>query len=210
MQSVLSHHATHDAISPRTQCNTQWNQSSHTMEWVLSSSWGTRCHASSHMYESVMSLSTNESYHIHVRMYMRVSATSKESHAMSHVWMSHVTCTNESRHIYEWVSVVDMTWVKYWLRLVTYLNEACHTYKWGVSHILMSHVTYANESCHRHDSWLLRVCDVTRSYMSHASWIMTHGSFVYVIWLIRVCDMAFISVEDMNACLLSPLVSPIS
>jgi len=46
---------------------------------------------------------------------------------MSHIWMSHVTCMNESCHIYEWV--------------MSHMNESCHTYEWVMSHIWMSHNT---------------------------------------------------------------------
>jgi len=53
-------------------------------------------------------------------------------------------------------------------------------------------------------TWLIRVCDMTHSYMWHDSFVyvtwliricdMTHScvwhdSFVYVTWLIRICDM---------------------
>ena len=43
---------------------------------------------------------------------------------MSHIWMRHVTCTNES----------------------------CHTCEWVMSHIRMCQVTHMNQSCHSHES----------------------------------------------------------
>jgi len=61
---------------------------------------------------------------------------------MSHIWMSHVTQMNESRHTYECV----MSHI--WMRHVTHMNASCHTYEWVMSHIWMSHVTHLNESRH--------------------------------------------------------------
>ena len=64
---------------------------------------------------------------------------------MSHTWMSHVTCMNESRHIHEWVtSHTDMSHV-------TYMNESRHIHEWVMSHTWMSHVTYMNQSWNAHD-----------------------------------------------------------
>jgi len=58
---------------------------------------------------------------------------------MRHVtdmWMSHVTCVNEScmPHI--------------WMSHVTCMNESCCTYEWVMSHMWMSYATHVNESCH--------------------------------------------------------------
>ena len=51
--------------------------------------------------------------------------------AMSHIWMSHVTCIQEP------------------LQAETYQpNKSCYTSKRGVSLIWMGHVTHMNESCH--------------------------------------------------------------
>ena len=67
---------------------------------------------------------------------------------MSHIWMSHVTHTNESYHIDERKHFID------YLSCVTHINESCHTYEWVMSHIWMSHVTHMNESCHTHE-WVI-------------------------------------------------------
>ena len=58
---------------------------------------------------------------------------------MRHVtdmWMSHVTCVNEScmPHI--------------WMSHVTCMNESCCTYEWVMSHMWMSYAIHVNESCH--------------------------------------------------------------
>jgi len=82
---------------------------------------------------------------------------------MSHIWMSHVTHMNESRHTYEWV--ISHIWVShvthmneschtYEMSHVTHMNESCHTYEWVMSHIWMSHVTHMDESCHTH-KWVM-------------------------------------------------------
>jgi len=52
-----------------------------------------------------------------------------------HVWMSHVTHSNESRHTYE--CVMAHTWMSH----VTRMNESYHTYEGFLSHIWVSHVT---------------------------------------------------------------------
>ena len=71
-----------------------------------------------------------------------------------HIWMSHVTYTNEVIHRYEWV--------------MSCMNESRHIY------------TYMNETCFVHHAWLIHtwhdsfisvtylicICDVTHSYMT--------------------------------------------
>jgi len=63
---------------------------------------------------------------------------------MSHIWTSHVTHMNESRHTYECV--------------VSHSREGCECvvdkYGWVMSHIWMSHVAHMNESCHTY-GWVM-------------------------------------------------------
>jgi len=54
---------------------------------------------------------------------------------MAHIWMSHVTHTNESCHTYEWVML------HIWMSHGTHMNVSCHAYKyvaytheWVMSH----------------------------------------------------------------------------
>ena len=53
----------------------------------------------------------------------------------AHVWMSHGTYMNESRHTYEWVWVTSHIWMSHG----TYMNESRHIYEWVSAHIWMSH-----------------------------------------------------------------------
>jgi len=76
---------------------------------------------------------------------------------MSHVWMNHVTHTNESCHTYEWV----MSQMR--MSHVTHMNESCHTYEWVMSHIQMSRVTHTNESRHTYE-WVM-----SHIWMSHVT-----------------------------------------
>jgi len=69
----------------------------------------------------------------------------------SHVWMSHVTCMNESCHTYESVTLhttCDIPCTSH----VTHMNESRYTCEWVMSHTWMSHVIHVNESCHTYDS----------------------------------------------------------
>ena len=67
---------------------------------------------------------------------------------MSHIWVSHVSHTNESCHTYEWV----MSHIR--MSHVTHMHESCHTYAWVMSHIWMGHVAYMYESCHIYE-WVI-------------------------------------------------------
>jgi len=69
-----------------------------------------------------------------------------------HIWMTHVSHTNELCHTHEW----DMH--------VTHTNDSCHTYEWVMSHIRMSHVTHTNESCHTYE-WVMSL-----AWMRHVTW----------------------------------------
>ena len=114
---------------------------------------------------------------------------------MSHIWMRHVRDMNESCHTYEWG-----------------MSEICHTYEWFMSHIRLRHITHTNAlynpyewvMSHIHEwvlpytcteshmnatyhtrewgAWHIRMCDMTHSYLWHAS-------FICVTWLIHISDM---------------------
>ena len=82
------------------------------------------------------------------------------------MWMSHVTCINESCHTSLWVmSHVSMSHVKHmseschtcvcewvmwnmWMSHVAHVNESCHTCEWVMSNMWISHAAHVNESCH--------------------------------------------------------------
>ena len=132
--------------------------------------------------------------------------------------MRHVTCMNESCHMYEWVTS------RIWISQVTHLNEwarniSRHTYEWVMSHVWMSHVTCMNESCHTHSfewvsekyitshvwmsritanhatsSWQRRDRGVYRKLcvdsFTHMTWLiyMWHDSLIRVTWLIHILD----------------------
>jgi len=92
---------------------------------------------------------------------------------MSHIWMSFVTCTNESCHICEWVTSHmtepwhtwmrnDMSYKNYRLCVsihthVTHMNESCHTTheKDSVTHVCV--IYYLTESCNMCLTFMSRV-----------------------------------------------------
>jgi len=104
------------------------NESCHPYECVMSHirmSHVTLMNASRHTYEWVIS---HLSELRHTQTYSRVRGVGSGAH----IWNDHVT-----PHI--------------WMRHVTYTNESCHTYEWVMSHIRMRHVTHMNQSCHSHE-----------------------------------------------------------
>jgi len=115
--------------------------------------------------------------------------------------MSHVTCTNESCHTYEWV----MSHVR--MSHVTRINESCHTYEWVMSHVWMSHVTRMHERfkvlCNLHihitHGWMIHdsftwMCHVNKSCSSHdkscSSQEFTHSYHTWMndTWLIHMSE----------------------
>ena len=109
---------------------------------------------------------------------------------MSHVWMSHVTCMNESRlmecvacHTYEWVMRVTPTnescvaWRRISSRIRIRISHVTH--EWDMSHVWMSHVSqdvccqgeivvaHMNESCHTYE------------------WVMSHIRMSHVVHMIE-------------------------
>jgi len=95
------------------------------MTWHMWVVWG---HVSSEMWDDM----TYVRWH---NMACSRLSMSRER-VMSYSWMSHVTCTNES----------------------------CHLYEWGMSHVRMSHVTCTNESCHMYE-WVMSHSTVTHDGM---------------------------------------------
>jgi len=65
------------------------------------------------------------------------------------------------------------------------MNESCHIHEWVMSHTWMSHVTHMNESCHIHE----RFVHASDLNLNHDSFNIWHDSFIYATWLIHVCDM---------------------
>jgi len=107
--------------------------------------------------------------------------------AMSHVWMSHITCMNESCQIYEWVMS------RIWMSHVTCINGSSHTYERVMSHIWMSHVTYMNESCRicpsdseRDTCGLRRVTRMTKTCHTY-EWEMSHIWWRHVTHIKKAC-----------------------
>jgi len=110
-------------------------------------------------------------------------------HVMPHVCMRLVTHMNESYHTYEWV----MSHVC--KRHVTHMNESCHTVpvvmRYGLDERL--DLVYMNDAricpivfreiaeCRRCMTWFVHMCDITRLYV----W---HGSYVCVPWLLHTPD----------------------
>ena len=101
---------------------------------------------------------------------------------MSHIWMSHVTRTNESCHTFEWVmSHICMCHVAHMKRKEAdeallqevqldapatgklILIPRCATYIWTTWHIRMSHVTHTNAPCHTYE------CVMSHIRMSHVT-----------------------------------------
>jgi len=77
----------------------------------------------------------------------------------SHISMSQVSYINESYLIYQWVMSHTLT------RHVPYINESYLIYQWVMSHTLTSHVPYINESC------LIYQWVMSHISMSHVSYI---------------------------------------
>jgi len=102
---------------------------------------------------------------------------------MSHVWMSHVTHTNESGHRHmskSYRTCVNMSHTMaspptYGAISIMYIASPC-MYKLVMSHVWTSHVTQMNESCHTYE------------------WVMSHiqMSLVTNIWAISHIQMSLI------------------
>jgi len=166
---------------------THVNESWHIYKWVLS-----RMDESCHTYKWVLSY-MNESCHLYAWVMSRVNKSCHMWHdsyfvahaneschtyerAMSHMWMSHVTHTNESCYIcmnhvtyecmphsyihirmspvaYAWMSHVTHTndFCHIYMYHVTHMHGSCHTYEWHMNEACL--VAHTNESCRRsHDT----------------------------------------------------------
>jgi len=110
---------------------------------------------------------------------------------MSHIWTSHVTHMNESRHTYEWVmwtSCEDATKTASVVKMRG--GTACHTYQRVMSYIRMSQITHIHEACHTYEFvnwaiqmiWRIHTCDMPHVYV----WC---DSFVCMTWHVHTCDM---------------------
>jgi len=128
---------------------------------------------------------------------------------MSHVWMSHVTHPNESRHASGWV----MSHI--WMSHVSHLNDPRHTSEWLMWHTWMC-VWHECGMSHKHtdrkelamglfglEIWLhpkelqtlLDILDEVFTCVTDLR--VTHDySFKCFIWLIHTCDVTYSYVQD--------------
>ena len=83
---------------------------------------------------------------------------------MSRVWMSQVTCMNESGH--------------YMNESCHYMNESCHTYDWVTQDSALLGLVKPSPV------WLIHICDMTHSCMWHDSFWVTKD----YAWSVVLCD----------------------
>jgi len=77
---------------------------------------------------------------------------------ISHIWMSSVTHTDESRHTYAPASLSLRTTGSPQTPLpAAHMDESCHTYELVASHIWMRCVTRMDESCHAYKYVILHI-----------------------------------------------------
>jgi len=133
------------------------------------------------------------------RVLTRTASIPRAGTCSTHTYASFHTCVTHISTSHTHTCHADMS------AGVTRMNESCHTYEWVMSHVWMSYVTCMNEShmSHRnecgilvqsvahlhvwHDSfifvpWLIHMCDMTHSYV----W---NDSFICVTWVIHMCDV---------------------
>jgi len=83
-------------------------------------------------------------------------ATLRSEWVTAHMWLSHSTHVNKSRHTSEWVTAHE--WITHSTRLVvistpsSLLRESCHASVCVMAHKLISHGTHLNESRHTYRS----------------------------------------------------------
>jgi len=111
------------------------NKSCHIRPWVIFQIWMSLfC-----IHQRVMSW-VWMSHLTHIIGSCRTSVTCEC--VMSHTFMSHVTCMNQSSHIHQcFTSYI-------WMSHVTYIHAICYIYEWVTSHTFMRHAIFTNESCH--------------------------------------------------------------
>ena len=133
-----------------------WDSTSSLL--LITNKWVTNCT----LNESRTPLMNETSITLHITLEIQRHLSCSYEWVTSHIWMSHVTCINESCHTYEWVmSLMSHIWMSH----VTHMNESWHTHEWFMSHIWMSHGAHINESCHTYE------------------WVMSH------LWLSHVTHM---------------------
>ena len=89
---------------------------------------------------------------LHVRDVTSSSVWFDSFVTFSSVWLDSFVLTQLQKHI--------------WMSHVTHTNESCHTYEWVMSHIWMSHVTHIDESYHAYK--LYYICThIDESYRTH-------------------------------------------
>ena len=141
---------------------TKINEMCHTCEWDISTRINESCRTYRYCQVSLKNESNlryakrelshiqNESCHTYEQNIFLPACSTHEG-VMSHIWMSHVTHTNESCRTYEWV--MSHIW----------LIESYCTYEWVMSHTWMSHIAHMNESC------CINGCVMSPIRMSHAA-----------------------------------------
>jgi len=115
----------------------------------------------------------------------------KKKWVMSHIWMSHkcrefgamcATCGVLGAHMNESSHECATSHIR--IPHITHRNESCHTYKWVTTHIWMSQATNAGCRVCIRVTWLVHMCDMTRSFVWHDSFT------AFVTWLVHsICDM---------------------
>jgi len=103
---------------------------------------------------------------------------------MSHIWLRHVTCMNESCRTYE--SVRTHVWMSH----VTHMNQSCHTCQWVTSHTWMGHVSRMNVSCHTYEYVMTHV------WMSHVTrslpLIIFSNKKTYIPFLLHATQIRYV------------------
>jgi len=124
---------------------------------------------------------------------------------MSHVWMSHVSCLNES-------CPSDRTLLRGWRGA----HSRRQTYEWVIFNIWMRHVSHMNESCHTHTNesgdaykWVMSPAQALCRRATGGARIprLEVGAGYYpsrpVTWLIHMCDMTHSYVwHDSSICVM--------
>jgi len=171
---------------------THMNGSCHTHEWCRLMR--TAQHVFGNTYEHTLTKTVRawrQQLQLHVSRDLLCTPAgadgmSYDSWVVSHIWMCHVTHTNEPWHTYEWV----MSNVR--MGHVTPMNESCHTYEGVTSHVWMSHVTHMHKymmALNTRRCWWY-----VSQFMSHVTrmnescqtyeWVMSH------IWMSHVTYMS--------------------
>jgi len=188
-EGVISSHVAHMKESYRSHV-ARLNESCRTYEEVISQTW--RSHAG-------MSQVT------------RLSHKPQRPNGVSYICMSHVAHLSEymcdMTHSYVWHDSFICVWRDIFIR-VTWLIDMCDITPWDAQHDSCRCVICSDTAMIHHSvsicvtwliymcatwlvhfvTWLSYVCDVTRSYVWHDSFICVwRDSFICVTWLIYMC-----------------------